>query len=140
MSESFLPTQPFLFQFNIAVCFVVQLRRVLSYNVKYATRRQGIVHLCVVTSVPPLPPPSLFLSSPLELSGISLPTNVCVSTYMCTIASLWTMLQLAHVSLLPRCGFQDQTQVFRLGGECPYPLSHLVSLKLHFKKINQTLV
>lgn len=60
---------------------------------------------------------------------------VCENTYVCTTAFLRKMLHLGHVSLLPQCDFQDQTQGFRLRGECPYPLSHLASLKLQFKKI-----
>lgn len=94
-----LPTQPFLFQFNIVVCFVFQLRRVLSYNVKYATRRQGIVHLCVVTSVHPLPPPSLLPSSPLESSWISLPTNVCVWAHTCVPSQAYGWCFNLHMSV-----------------------------------------
>lgn len=51
---------------------------------------------------------------------------------MCAIQKI---PQLEYVNLLPQIGFEEQIQVVRLAGECPYPLSHLCQPKTSIKKI-----
>jgi hypothetical protein len=50
---------------------------------------------------------------------------------MCAIQKI---PQLEYVNLLPQIGFEEQIQVVRLAGECPYPLSHLCQPKTSIKK------